>query len=174
MYLLKLVFELIFPYLLLLGAGAAGVSILDDTSHVFYSPSKWIFVHIISSVLTYALVSLSAIVSLSGYLSQRSLKSKQNNCGHLHWISGLFHQHNGPGILPYSIISSIGVQESKKYRQNYMHMHFKSIHKFSNVIVWKKLSCKEVLDICVWGGKVTCQFCKLFNFERRSATRMTL
>ena len=70
---------LIFPYLLVLGVGAAGLSTLDDSSHVFYSSSKWIFVHIISSVLTYALISLSAIVSLAVYLSQRSLKGKKNN-----------------------------------------------------------------------------------------------
>jgi hypothetical protein len=80
-------------------------------------------------------------------------KSKQKDCGHLRWISGRRRQHNGPGTLPYSIISFIGVKESKKYRRNYVHMYFKSVRKFSDMIVWKKLSCKVVLDICVWGWK---------------------
>ena len=70
---------LIFPYLIFVNIGAIGLDALDNTSYVFYSSSNWIFAHIISGVLTYASITLAAIVSFSVYLSQKNLKNKQSN-----------------------------------------------------------------------------------------------
>ena len=70
---------LIFPYLIMVSIGAIGLDVLDDRSYVFYSSSNWIFVHIISGILTYASITLAAVVSFSVYLSQKNLKNKQSN-----------------------------------------------------------------------------------------------
>jgi ABC-type uncharacterized transport system permease subunit len=70
---------LIFPYLIMVSIGAIGLDALDDRSYVFYSSSNWIFVHIISGILTYASITLAAVVSFSVYLSQKNLKNKQSN-----------------------------------------------------------------------------------------------
>ena len=70
---------LIFPYLILVNIGAISLDALDNTSYIFYSSSNWIFAHIISGVLTYASITLAAIVSFSVYLSQKNLKNKQSN-----------------------------------------------------------------------------------------------
>ena len=59
--------------------GAIGLDALDDRSYVFHSSSNWIFVHIISGILTYASITLAAVVSFSVYLSQKNLKNKQSN-----------------------------------------------------------------------------------------------
>jgi hypothetical protein len=54
---------LIFPYLIMVSIGAIGLDALDDRSYVFHSSSNWIFVHIISGILTYASITLAAVVS---------------------------------------------------------------------------------------------------------------
>ena len=70
---------LIFPYLILVNIGAISLDALDDKSYVFYSPSNWIFAHIISGILTYATITLAAIVSFSVYLSQKNLRKGVRN-----------------------------------------------------------------------------------------------
>jgi ABC-type uncharacterized transport system permease subunit len=70
---------LLFPYLMLLTIGASSLSSVNHEVHAFDLPSAWVVIHIVSSIVTYALVTLAAIVALSAYLSQRALKNKQPN-----------------------------------------------------------------------------------------------
>ena len=70
---------LLFPYLMLLTIGASSLSSVDHEIYVIDLPSTWVGIHIVSSVITYALITLAAVIALSGYLSQRAVKNKQPN-----------------------------------------------------------------------------------------------
>lgn len=79
----KALAPLLLPYLFVLGAAAmvfetqgGGVA---STITPAITPSVWTIVHIVSSVATYALVTLAAVAGLSVFLSERALKRKAPN-----------------------------------------------------------------------------------------------
>jgi ABC-type uncharacterized transport system permease subunit len=68
---------LLMPFLAVLGVLASLVQWLEDAQPLSgHVPAAWLDLHIIVSVLTYALLTLAAVASLATFLQERALKSK--------------------------------------------------------------------------------------------------
>jgi len=65
---------ILFPYLFILGILAIILEQKSDLSIVSGAPIIWIGVHILLSIVTYALLTLSAIASLAAMLQERSIR----------------------------------------------------------------------------------------------------
>jgi ABC-type uncharacterized transport system permease subunit len=69
--------RLLLPYLLLLGLLATAAQALPEHPLGSAAHGFWIDLHIVVSVLTYALVTLAAVAALAGLLQERALKTKR-------------------------------------------------------------------------------------------------
>jgi ABC-type uncharacterized transport system permease subunit len=68
---------LLMPFLAVLGLMASLVQWVETPSALNgHVPAAWLDLHIIVSVLTYALLTLAAVASLAGFLQERALKRK--------------------------------------------------------------------------------------------------
>lgn len=70
---------LLFPYLILLGLIATIWNHASETDLIIGSPSGWILLHILISVVTYSLLTLAAIAGLAVMLRERSMRLKRRN-----------------------------------------------------------------------------------------------
>jgi len=68
---------LLMPYLLILGVLATLWQSTDGVALDMNIPIGWIHMHIFVSVVTYGLVTLSAVAALAAFLQERALKKKQ-------------------------------------------------------------------------------------------------
>lgn len=68
---------LLMPYLVLLALAALVWQSAPERPLVGAAPAAWIRLHIVSSVLTYALLTVCAIAGLATFLQERALKSKR-------------------------------------------------------------------------------------------------
>jgi ABC-type uncharacterized transport system permease subunit len=71
--------SLLLPYLFFLGIAATVFQTADTSDVGPLLPSAWIMIHIICSVITYALVTLAAVAGLSVFLTERALKRKASS-----------------------------------------------------------------------------------------------
>jgi ABC-type uncharacterized transport system permease subunit len=69
--------RLLLPYLLTLTLLAVTAQVLPQGRLGATAPGFWIDLHIVMSVITYALVTLAAVAALAGVLQERALKAKQ-------------------------------------------------------------------------------------------------
>ncbi|EWY42270.1 cytochrome C biogenesis protein [Skermanella stibiiresistens SB22] len=68
---------LLLPYLLLVGLFATATVEAPDPTLSASAPTVWVDIHIIVSVTTYALLTLSAVAALAAFLQERALKEKR-------------------------------------------------------------------------------------------------
>ncbi len=68
---------MLMPLMLLLGLMATAWGGHAGTGTMIADPSPWISIHIIGSVVTYALVTIAAVAALAAIFRERALKTKQ-------------------------------------------------------------------------------------------------
>jgi ABC-type uncharacterized transport system permease subunit len=67
---------LLAPYFILIGLVASFWSQLPERPMIATAPSGWIALHILVSVMTYALCTLAAVAALAAFLQERALKTR--------------------------------------------------------------------------------------------------
>ena len=70
---------LLLPYLFILGILATIWQDQPERPLETAAPAAWVQLHIVFSVITYAVLTLAAVAGLAGYLQDRALKAKRSN-----------------------------------------------------------------------------------------------
>ena len=70
---------LLLPYLLVLGVLATIWQDRPELPLETAAPVAWVQIHIVFSVITYAVLTLAAVAGLAGFLQDRALKAKRSN-----------------------------------------------------------------------------------------------
>ncbi len=70
---------LLLPYLFILGILATIWQDQPERPLETAAPAAWVQLHIVFSVITYAVLTLAAVAGLAGYLQDRALKTKRSN-----------------------------------------------------------------------------------------------
>jgi len=71
---------LLFPYLIVLGLIATAVLGKSEKPMDDAAPAGWVYLHIVVSLATYAVLTLAAIAGVSTFLQDRALKNKKATC----------------------------------------------------------------------------------------------